>query len=411
MIVLVINCGSSSIKYQLFNMADESVMAKGLLEKIGANDSRLHHQTGGKAYELERSVSDHEQGLRLLVSVLTDPNFGGAIDDTSEIAAVGHRVVHGAEQFFASCLIDDEVLAHIEECSDLAPLHNPPNVAGIRAAMHAMPGVPQVAVFDTAFHQSIPSRAFLYALPYEWYKNWHIRRYGFHGTSHRYVAGRAAKMLDKPIEETNIITCHLGNGCSMAAIRDGKSVDTTMGLTPLEGLVMGTRSGDIDPAIIFYLAQRKQLDLAEIQKKLQKDSGLLGLSAGLSNDMRDLGLAADDGNEQAKQAIEVFAYRVRKYIGAYAAAMGELDAVVFTGGIGENATDVRKLVCQDLDILGIHFDAAANESSEHGTEFDFAVADSKVRLLVIPTNEELIIARDTRSLARSLVRDLAGRGA
>jgi len=398
MIVLVINCGSSSIKYQLFNMTDESIMAKGLLEKIGEAGSRLVHQVGEHSFEIAKPVSDHEQGLRLLVGVLTDPERGGVLSDIGQIAAVGHRVVHGAEQFVASCLIDEEVIAHIEECADLAPLHNPPNLSGIRAAMHAVPGVPQVAVFDTSFHQTIPMHAFMYALPYEWYKNWHVRRYGFHGTSHRYVAARAAAMLGKAEAETNVITCHLGNGCSMAAVRDGKSVDTTMGLTPLEGLVMGTRSGDFDPAIIFFLAERKKMSLADINTALQKKSGLLGLS-GVSNDMRNLSEAAAGGNEQAKLAIEVFAYRVRKYIGAYAAAMGRLDAVVFTGGIGENARLVRKLICEGLEILGIHFDAAANESAPRGTESDIAAAGSKVRLLVIPTNEEIVIARDTRDLA------------
>jgi acetate kinase len=398
MIVFVVNCGSSSIKYQLFDMTDESIMAKGLLEKIGEKGSRLLHQVDSQSFEIVRPVHNHEDGLRLLVGVLTDPQHGGVLSDIGQIAAVGHRVVHGAEQFVASCLIDDEVIAHIEECADLAPLHNPPNLAGIRAAMHAVPGVPQVAVFDTAFHQTIPMHAYLYALPYDWYRNWHVRRYGFHGTSHRYVAGRAAAMLKKPEAETNVITCHLGNGCSMAAVREGHPIDTSMGLTPLEGLVMGTRSGDFDPAIIFFLAERKKMSLADINTALQKKSGLLGLS-GVSNDMRNLTEAAAGGNEQAKLAIEVFAYRVRKYIGAYAAAMGKLDAVVFTGGIGENARLVRRLICQGLEILGIHFDAAANESAPRGVESDIAAAGSKVRLLVIPTNEEIVIARDTRDLA------------
>lgn len=398
MIVLVINCGSSSIKYQLFDMADESILAKGLIEKVGQADSRLVHEVDGTKHELHQPVADHEAGLRLLVAVLTDPAHGGVLASTDQIAAVGHRVVHGAEQFFQSCLIDEEVLSHIAECADLAPLHNPPNLAGIRAAMHAVPDAAQVAVFDTAFHQSIPRHAFLYALPYEWYKTWHLRRYGFHGASHLYVTGRAAAMLGKPVEQTDVITCHLGNGCSMAAVRDGHPIDTTMGLTPLEGLVMGTRCGDIDPAIIFFLAERKGMSLEQIHTTLQKNSGLLGLS-GVSNDMRNLTEAAEAGHQRAEIAIEVFAYRVRKYIGAYAAAMGRLDAVVFTGGIGENARSLRRRICQGLEILGIRFDDAANDLAPAGTESDVAAADSPVRLLVIPTNEEIVIARDTRDLA------------
>ncbi|MCD6404924.1 MAG: acetate kinase [Planctomycetes bacterium] len=398
MLVLVINCGSSSIKYQLFNMTDESVMAKGLLEKIGEGDSALHHERNGQKISIEKPVAEHKAGLDLILKTLVDDDIG-VIKDINEIKAVGHRVVHGGEEFVESCLITDEAIDAIERFSDLAPLHNPPNLMGIRAAMEEMPGVPQVAVFDTSFHQTMPPAAYTYALPWELYEKHRVRRYGFHGTSHRYVTIKAAEMLGKPLSETNVITCHLGNGCSITAVENGRSVDTTMGLTPLEGVVMGTRCGDIDPAITFYIADADGLSLDEINTLYNKKSGLLGLS-GVSNDMREVKAAADGGNERAILALKVYAYRIRKYIGAYKAVLGRVDAVVFTGGVGENATFMREMTAVNLDSLGIVLDKDKNRALA-GKAGVVSAAGSPTQILVIPTNEEKMIAEDTMAIAES----------
>ena len=395
--VLVINAGSSSIKYQMFNMLDESVIARGLVERIGEAGSRLIQQVADNRREVTEKISDHGVALKLIVEALLGDEQC-PIRSAGEIEAVGHRVVHGGESFTASVLITESVLAAVRRCIPLAPLHNPPNLTGIEAARRWLPDVPQVAVFDTAFHQAMPKVAYLYAIPYEFYSEERIRRYGFHGTSHRYVSERAAEMMGRRPSEFNCITCHLGNGCSMAAVRGGKSVDTTMGLTPLEGLVMGTRSGDIDPAIIFHLADVKGMSLDEIKAMLNNRSGLLGLS-GLSNDMRTLVRAAASGSRQADLAIDVFAYRVKKYIGSYLVVLGRTDAVVLTGGIGENSDVVRARILEGLEGMGIELDAAKNAGAR-GHEIDISTDDSPIRALVIPTNEELIIARDTAAIAQ-----------
>jgi acetate kinase len=397
-VVLVINCGSSSIKYQVFRLPSKVVMAKGLVECIGSEGARLKHQTGEEEHLLEQAVPDHDAGMQLLLQTLTDAKLG-VIEDIHEIGAVGHRVVHGGEAYSGSVLLDDDVIQTIRDYCDLAPLHNPPNLTGIQAAQRVLPEVPQVAVFDTAFHQTIPAKAYLYALPHELYEKYRVRRYGFHGTSHHYVAERAAEMLGKPFEECNLITCHLGNGCSITAIRNGRSVDTSMGLTPLEGVAMGTRSGDIDPAIIFFLAE-KGYACDELNDMLNKQSGLLGVS-GLSNDMRDLVEAAGEGNRRARLAIDIFNYRIRKYIGAYLAVLGRVDGIVFTGGIGENNPACRQAILGDLEALGLVVDAARNEERKKG-ERDIAADGSRTRLLVIPTNEEGYIANEAYRLAKEV---------
>jgi len=393
--VLVINAGSSSIKYQLYDMPEGQVLAKGSVEKIGDDDSRLTHRCGSETTTREATVADHEMAMQRILDILVDPKVG-AIEELAEIATVGHRVVHGGEEFTGSMIVDDRVLASIEKFIDLAPLHNPHNLVGIRAAQDKLPDAIQVACFDTAFHTSIPEVAYMYALPYELYEKYRIRRYGFHGTSHRYVARRAAALMGVDKYEFNTITCHLGNGCSMAAVRGGRSVDTSMGFTPLEGLVMGTRTGDFDPAILFYLAE-KGYDVAQLNTLCNKQSGLLGIS-GASNDMRTLEQLAQEGNARAELAIEIFCYRVRKYIGAFLTVLNPLHAVVFTGGIGENSQRVRRLICQDLDHLGIQFDAQANEA-EKTREMTISSAGSPVRIMVIPTNEEEAIAGDAFELA------------
>lgn len=394
MIVLVINCGSSSVKYQLFDMTGERLLAKGIVERIGEGTGAVKHAAGERESRYQAAIADHEAAFGHIRKALLDPTCG-AIGSPDDIDAIGHRVVHGAEAFVQSTLIDREVIAAIEEYSALAPLHNPPNLVGIRCADKAFPGKPHVAVFDTAFHQTMPRHAYVYALPYELYERGRIRRYGFHGTSHRFVTLRAAELLGIPLGRLNAITCHLGNGCSMAAVEGGRSVDTTMGLTPLEGLVMGTRSGDLDPAIIFHLARQEGMGLDAIDGMLNKRSGLLGLS-GLSNDCRTLVEAAPD-NPRARLALDVFCYRVRKYIGAYLAVLGRTDAVVFTGGIGENSVPLRRQILEGLDNLGIELDAAANETC--GREATITKPSSRVRALVVPTNEELLIARDTLAIA------------
>lgn len=394
--VLVINAGSSSIKYQLYQMPDATVLAKGVIEKIGEEASKLSHCYNDKTHTIDAKVENHEEGMELILSMLVNKDVG-VIESVSEIGAVGHRVVHGAEEFTGSVVIDEKVIASIEKFADLAPLHNPPNLTGIRAAQHKLPKAKQIACFDTAFHTTIPEVAYMYALPYELYEKYRIRRYGFHGTSHRYVARRAAALMGKGKYDVNLITCHLGNGCSITAVKNGKSVDTSMGLTPLEGVVMGTRTGDFDPAVLFYLAD-KGYDTKMLNSLCNKKSGLLGIS-GLSNDMRNLSKLAEKGNKRAKLAIDIFCYRIRKYIGAYTAVLGMVDAVVFTGGIGENAVDVRQQICSGLDRIGIEIDLNKNRSTV-AKEGQISTDSSKVKVLVIPTNEEAAIANDTFQLAR-----------
>ncbi len=396
--VLVLNCGSSSIKYRLFAMPEGEVLARGLVERIGAEVGGYRHTDAGGERTAEVGVPDHRTGLNIAVELLTGGD-SPAIADLSEIKAVGHRVVHGGEAFTGSVVITDEVKRVIEEHFDLAPLHNPPNLTGIRAAEELLPAAGGVACFDTAFHTTLPEHAYLYALPYELYKQYKLRRYGFHGTSHRYVARRCAELLGRHKYALNAITCHLGNGCSMAAVAEGHSADTSMGMTPLEGLVMGTRCGDVDPGVIYYLAEKPEFDDFEsISRLLNKKSGLLGLS-GVSNDMRELLEAADDGNARARMAVDVFAYRIRKYIGAYAAVLPKLDAVIFTGGIGENAAPVRAKALDGLKAnLGIALDAAKNDAAVGGAEADISAEGSAARVMVIPTNEERAIAADTYRL-------------
>lgn len=393
--VLVVNCGSSSLKYQLVNMSNEEVIAKGLVERIGIAGSVLKHQPGsGDKVIIEKDMPTHKEAIQNVIEALVDKNHG-VISSMSEISAVGHRVVHAGEKFASSVVITDEVMKALKECIDIAPLHNPPNITGIEACQQIMPGVPMVGVFDTAFHQTMPKHAFIYSIPYEMYEKHRIRRYGFHGTSHKYVAERAAAMLGKPLSELKLITCHLGNGASVAAVMNGKSVDTSMGFTPLEGLTMGTRSGDLDPAIVKFLMDKEGMSIEQVDNMLNKKSGVLGLS-GVSSDFRDIEEAAEKGNERAKLALDVFCYKVRKYIGAYAAAMNGVDAIIFTAGLGENSDHVRAEICKDLGWFGIKVDAEKNRV--RGKETDISAADSKVKVLLVPTNEELMIARDTKTL-------------
>ena len=395
--VLVVNTGSSSIKYQVFNMDDESVLAKGLLDRVGIPGAVLVHEPQGKEkVTIQKDRLDHTAGMKLVLDVLTDSLYG-CVRSLDEIDAVGHRVVHGGEQFADSVVIDDEVKKVVRECFDIAPLHNPPNLMGIEACQALMPGVPHVGVFDTAFHQTMSPENYMYALPYDDYERYKIRRYGFHGTSHYFVAHRAAEMLGKPYEECRIITIHLGNGSSMAAIKDGRVVDTSMGFTPLEGLVMGTRCGDLDPAIVYYLMDKRGLDSTQINNYLNKKAGVLGIS-GVSSDMRDIIAAAGDGNPRAQLALKIFCNRVKAYIGNYLAKLNGCDCLVFTAGIGENGYDIRESICADMDWLGIKMDVEKNKV--RGQKIDFAAPDSRVRLLVIPTDEELVIARDTLRLAK-----------
>ncbi len=394
--ILVLNCGSSSLKYQLININDESVLAKGVVERIGIEDSFLEHQLTGEEIVIKAEIPNHNVAIEMVIDVLLKQEYA-VLQSVDEINAVGHRVVHGGEKFASSTLITDEVIKQIEEVSDLAPLHNPHNLSGIKVCAELMPGTPQVAVFDTAFHQTMPRKAYMYALPYQYYQNYGIRRYGFHGTSHKYVAQRAAVMLGRPIDELKIITCHLGNGASIAAVKNGQSIDTSMGLTPLEGLVMGTRCGDIDPAIIPFLMDKEELTIQEIDNIINKQSGLYGVS-GISNDSRDIDSAAGKGNEKAQTALEIFDYRVAKYIGAYMVAMGGVDAIVFTAGIGENQSSTRKVILEYLSFLNIELDQAANQVRKQ--EIDITTPNSKIKVLVIPTNEELMIARDTKEVIR-----------
>ena len=394
--VLVINCGSSSLKYQLIDSDTEAVLAKGLCERIGI-DGRLVYQKAGNDKEItEASMPTHKEAIQMVLEALTNEKTG-AIKSLSEVNAIGHRIVHGGEKFASSAIITDEMIKAVEECNDLAPLHNPANLIGIRVCSELMPNVPQVGVFDTAFHQTMPAKAYLYGLPIEYYKNYKVRRYGFHGTSHSFVSKRAVEFLGLDKDNSKVIVCHLGNGSSISAVQNGKCVDTTMGLTPLEGVVMGTRSGSIDPAIVEYIAKKENLDLAGVMNVLNKKSGLQGMS-GVSSDMRDLRAAAAEGNEDAKNAIEVLCYGIAKYVGGYVAAMNGVDAIVFTAGIGENVGMIREKVCSYLGFLGVTIDAKANEAM--GEEVVISGADSKVKVAVIPTNEELAICRDTVALVK-----------
>lgn len=397
MIVLVINCGSSSLKFQLFKMPEKEVLAKGVIERIGKDDGIITYKRGPDKHVDTLPIKDHKAGLELLAKTITDPDKG-VISSITDINAVGHRVVHGGEHYSDAVLIDECVIKEIEKCIELAPLHNPPNLTGIHEAMRLIPGVPNVAVFDTAFHQTLPEKAFLYGIPYEYYAKYKVRRYGFHGTSHAYVTERTAELLGKKPEEVNLITCHLGNGCSISAIKEGRSIDTSMGLTPLEGLIMGTRSGDIDPAVIFYLAKKEPelADITKLDQMLNMKSGLMGIS-GISNDQRDLE-KEEETNNRAKLALEIFNYKLRKYIGSFMAVLDRVDAIVFTGGIGENGLTSRLKACENMSHLGVEIDEAKNKEMIRGKEGEISTPSSKVKIMVVPTDEEGRIASDTYRL-------------
>ena len=392
--VLVINCGSSSLKYQLIDSETEAVLAKGLCERIGIDGRLVYQKTGCDKEVTEAAMPTHKEAIQMVLDALTNEKTG-AIASLKEVNAIGHRVVHGGEKFASSAVITDEMIAAVTECNDLAPLHNPANLLGINVCAELMPGVPQVGVFDTAFHQTMPAKAYLYGLPIEYYKNYKVRRYGFHGTSHSFVSKRAIEFLGLDPENSKVIVCHLGNGSSISAVVNGKCVDTTMGLTPLEGVVMGTRSGNIDPAIMEYIAKKENLDIAGVMNVLNKNSGLQGLS-GVSSDMRDLEAAANAGNVDAQNATEVLCYGIAKFVGGYVAAMNGVDAIVFTAGIGENDGNVRREVCSYLGYLGVAVDEEAN--GKRGEEIVISTPDSKVKVAVIPTNEELAICRETVAL-------------
>ncbi|MDY2933717.1 MAG: acetate kinase [Anaerovoracaceae bacterium] len=393
--VLVINCGSSSLKYQVLDMTNEELICKGLVERIGMEGSVISHtKTGMDKFVLEAPMKDHKDAIGHVIDALKDEEHG-VVKDMNEIGAVGHRVVHAGEKFAHSVLITDDVIKALEECVELAPLHNPPNLLGIAACQELMPDTPMVGVFDTAFHQTMPPQSYIYAIPYEYYEKYGIRRYGFHGTSHQYVSERAAEMLNVNIEDLKIITCHLGNGASVSAIKRGKCIDTSMGLTPLEGLVMGTRSGDIDPAIVTYIREKENLEQGVANEILNKKSGMLGIS-GVSSDFRDIEAAAEEGNERAMLALKVFAQRVKFYIGGYIAEMNGVDAIVFTAGVGENDMGMRDIICNEMGNLGIKLDLVKNKV--RGKEMVISAEDSKVKVLLIPTNEELMIARDTYNI-------------
>ncbi len=398
--VLVLNCGSSSVKYQLIRTANECVIAKGMIERIGMHNSILsHHPHDKNDIKKVLEVLNHDKAIKVMIDTLLHPEYG-VINNKTEIVAVGHRVVHGGEKFATSILITEEVKKDIKDCFDLAPLHNPHNFVGIEAIEKLLPGIPQVAVFDTSFHQTMPPHSYIYALPYAEYQRYGIRRYGFHGTSHRYVAERCAELLNQPLKKLKIITCHLGNGCSITAIDKGISVDTSMGFTPLEGLVMGTRCGDIDPAIVIHIMSKAELSLNEIDSLLNKHSGLDGIS-GISNDMREIIQQADTGNKRAQLALDIFTYRLKKYIAAYAGAMGGIDIIIFTAGIGENVPRVREKSCQNLEFIGIKIDKNKNDNTI-GREGEISESLSKVKVFCIPTNEELIIARDTAKIIKKM---------
>ncbi len=397
--ILVLNCGSSSLKYQFINMEDESVLAKGLCERIGNQGSLLTHKVSGKEdMTFEKPMKDHTDAVQLVIDALLNKEYG-VIGNVEEISAVGHRVVHGGKYFSDSVIINEEVKKRIRDCFDLSPLHNPANLIGIEACEKLMPKTPQVAVFDTGFFQSMPEKAYLYAIPYEYYEKYSIRRYGFHGTSHRFVSSKAAEMVGKPLEQLKIITCHLGNGASVTALANGKVADTSMGLTPLEGLIMGTRSGDMDPAILQFIMSKENIDVKQMSEILNKKSGVLGVS-GVSSDFRDIEAAAKQGNKRANIALEMFYYRVAKYVGGYVAAMNGVDILVFTAGLGENSSYTREVICRYLTYLGIEL--SEEENSKRGIAHKISTKNSKVDVFVIPTNEELVIARDTKELVDKL---------
>ena len=394
--VLVINCGSSSLKYQLINSDSEEVLAKGLCERIGI-DGRLVYQKEGLDKEItEAPMPTHKEAIQMVLDALVNPKTG-AVKSLAEIDAVGHRVVHGGEKFSDSVVITEEVIAQVEECNDLAPLHNPANIIGIRACQALMPNVPMVGVFDTAFHQTMPEKAYLYGLPYEYYEKYKVRRYGFHGTSHSFVSKRAAEVAGKPYEDLKIIVCHLGNGASLSAVKNGKCVDTSMGLTPLEGVIMGTRSGDIDPAFVEYLCNKENLTVSEVLNILNKKSGMLGMT-GISSDYRDVSAAAEAGNQDAINCLEAYAYRIIKYIGSYIAAMGGVDVITFTAGLGENAIPLRETICKEFEFMGLEFDSEANNC--RGVEKIITKEGSKITACVIPTNEEIAICEETVELVK-----------
>ena len=393
--VLVINCGSSSLKFQLIDSVSEKVLAKGLCERIGIDGSNIEYEPyNGEEQEKEVSMPTHNEAIKIVIDSLLNKETG-VIKDLSEVGAVGHRVVHGGEYFSKSTIVTDEVIKKIEECNDLAPLHNPANIIGIKACINAMPDTPNVVVFDTAFHQTMPPKAYLYPIPYEYYKKYKIRRYGFHGTSHSYVSKRVAQIMDTPYDKLKTIVCHLGNGASICAVENGKSIDTSMGLTPLAGVAMGTRSGDIDPSIVEVISEKENMNVKEVLNVLNKKSGVLGLSE-VSSDFRDITKAIEEGNEVAKNALEVFANTVVRFVGAYVAEMNCVDAIAFTAGVGENNQAVRKMVCEQLGYLGVSLDEKANEKRRE--EIMISTPDSKVKVFVIPTNEELAIARETLEL-------------
>ena len=395
--ILVLNCGSSSVKYKLIELSgnEQNILAEGGVEKVGLPDSFLKFKYNGEKVTINASMPNHNVAIRIILDNLTSEKYG-CIKNFDEIEAVGHRLVHGGEKFNSSVLINDEVIAKVKECYDLAPLHNPVNIAGVDAISEILPDVPQVGVFDTAFHQTMPSYAYMYGLPYEMYEKYGVRRYGFHGTSHRYVSRRACEFLGLEYEKQRIITCHIGNGGSITAIKDGKSVDTSMGLTPVEGLIMGTRCGDVDPGALLYIQQKEHLDHEGMQALINKKSGVAGLT-GVSSDMRDIEKAVEEGNERAIMALNMYEYRITKYIGAYTAALGGVDVIVFTGGVGENQTGTRERICKQL---AFEFDVEKNKT--RGEEIELSTPNSKVRVVVIPTDEEYMIARDTEAIVKAL---------
>jgi acetate kinase len=395
MIILVLNCGSSSIKYQLFDMSDGcKMLAKGLLERIGLNESILTHKpTGEEPYKVIIDIPDHTTGINMVMEVLCDPKHG-VIKNVNEIKAVGHRVVNGGENYKNSVLIDNDVKKDIETCIELAPLHNPANLKGILSVEKLIPGVPQVAVFDTSFHQTMPDYAYMYAIPYEYYEKYRIRKYGYHGTSHKFVAGKAAGLLGKDVKDLKIITCHLGNGASITAIKNGLSIDTSMGFTPVDGLIMGTRTGEVDPGVLVYIADKEHLNVTGVNNMINKKSGVFGISQ-ISSDMRDLETAAGAGNKKAQLALNMYAYKAKKFIGSYLAALNGADLLVFTGGIGENDFNMRKMICSDLENLGISFDAEVNDGAR-GKDLVISKPGSKVTVMAVTTDEEFVIASDTR---------------
>lgn len=397
MIILVLNCGSSSIKYQIFDMSDGyKMLAKGLLERIGLNESILTHKpTGGEPYKLITDIPDHTTGINMVMDVLCDPEHG-VIKSVNEIKAVGHRVVNGGEAYKESVLIDNDVKKTIEQCIELAPLHNPANLKGILSVEKLIPGVPQVAVFDTSFHQTMPDYAYMYAIPYEYYDKYKIRKYGYHGTSHKFIAGKAAKILGKDINNLKIITCHLGNGASITAVKNGLSVDTSMGFTPTDGLIMGTRTGEVDPGVLVYIADKEHLNVTGVANMINKKSGVFGISQ-ISSDMRDLETAAEAGNKKAILALKMYAYKAKKFIGSYIAALNGVDVIVFTGGIGENDFNMRRMICADMEGLGIIFDDEKNKGSR-GCDIVLSKPESKVTVMAVTTDEEFVIASDTRSI-------------